>query len=98
MPASRSSPVANSSWAMSYTSNLAVRKDCFGATPKPTRETRALPKTLPRIDHVLRVDAAFFHHLSAGRAQSKFVQSDHLPIEADVLVPNFRHSGSDCHT
>ena len=27
---------------------LHFRKDCFGATPKPTRETRALPKRLRR--------------------------------------------------
>src|SRR6266545_5832422 len=27
---------------------VAVREVCFGATPKPTRETRALPRQSPR--------------------------------------------------
>ena len=36
--------------------------------PSPARETHALPETFRRTDHVLRVNAAFFHHFGAGRA------------------------------
>jgi hypothetical protein len=54
---------------------LALRKDCFGATPKPTRETRVLPQELREtalqvlrgFDDVLCVDAAFFHHFATRR-------------------------------
>src|SRR5437762_8728515 len=35
--------IADFSNALNYVCGLMLRKDCFGVTPKPTRETRALP-------------------------------------------------------
>src|SRR5207248_449237 len=70
-------------------------KDCFGATPKPARETRALPKAFRRVDHVLCVDAAFFHDFGPGGAQTELVQSDDFSVETDIFVPNLRYAGFD---
>jgi hypothetical protein len=39
--------LANFSQRNACTENLVLRKACFGATPKPTRETRALPTGRP---------------------------------------------------
>src|SRR5438552_9387409 len=79
-----------------------LRKDRFGATPKPARETRALPRMARisqqgfcRIDHVLRVDAALLHHFGTRCAQAEFVQPDHFPVETDVLIPNLGHASFD---
>src|SRR5438874_8484236 len=35
--------IADFSNALNYVCGLMLRKDCFGVTPKPTRDTRALP-------------------------------------------------------
>ncbi len=67
-------------------------------TPSPARETRALPKTSHRINYVLRVDAALFHHFAAGRAQPELVQPNNFAIETDVLIPNLGHASFDCDT
>ena len=44
---------------------------------------------------MLRIDAEFLHHFRAGRAQAEAVQTDHFPIEADVLIPDVGHPGFD---
>jgi hypothetical protein len=36
--------IANFSCVALYDLDLVLSKDCFGATPKPARETHALPK------------------------------------------------------
>src|SRR5206468_7638238 len=70
-------------------------KSAMAWTPSPARETRALPKTLRRIDHVLRVNAAFLHHFGPWCAQTEVVQSDDFSLETDIFVPNLRHASFD---
>jgi len=36
--------IADFSNALNYVCGLMLRKDCFGVTPKPTRETRVYPE------------------------------------------------------
>src|SRR6478735_9200301 len=40
--------IANFPWRFVSTRATATRKDCFGATPKPARETHALPRDAMR--------------------------------------------------
>src|SRR6185503_7788268 len=42
-----------------------------------------------------RVNSAFFHHFSAGRAHTELMQSDDFSVETDVFIPNLRHASFD---
>ena len=41
---------------------------------------------------MLRVNSEFLHYFRSGCAETETVQSDYFPVEADVLIPNFRHA------
>jgi hypothetical protein len=74
---------------------MSQEKSAMAWTPSPARETRVLPKTFRCFDHVLSVDATFFHHFGPGCAQTEVVQSDDFSVETDIFVPNLRHAGFD---
>jgi hypothetical protein len=41
---------------------------------------------------VFRVDPEFLHYFCARAAHAKTMQSNHFPIEADVLIPELRNA------
>ena len=46
-------------------------------------------------NHVLGVNAEFFHDLRAGSAEAKAMQTDHSAVQTDVLPPGIGNSGLD---
>jgi hypothetical protein len=60
---------------------------------------RALPgsETFRCFDDVLGVDAAFFHHFGAGRAETELVETDYFAVQAHVLIPDVGHARFDGH-
>src|SRR4030095_3337812 len=50
------------------------------------------------VDHMLRVNSEFLHYFRSGCAETETVQSDYFSIEADILIPNFRHACLNRHT
>src|SRR5215831_2956340 len=46
-------------------------------------------------DHMLRVDAAFFHHFCARRAHAEVVESNDFSVEPNIFVPNLGHPSLD---
>src|SRR5207248_7895336 len=41
---------------------------------------------------VLRINSKFFHHFRSRRAQTETMQPDYFSVEADVLIPDLRHT------
>ena len=41
------------------------------------------------------VDAEFFHHFGAGRAQSEAMETDDFSVQTDVLIPSIGNAGFD---
>src|SRR5438094_2006892 len=61
--------------------------------PQRARAGRSVLERSRGFNHVLGIDAAFFHHFRAGRTQAELMQPDDFAVEADILIPNLGNAG-----